>query len=219
MSSTTLKLGTPGADTATRKRAVAVPAPCAPLDRSFFARDADVVARELIGGIVRCGAVAVRLVEVEAYALHDTACHAHKGKTARTAPLFGPPGHAYIYLCYGIHKMLNLVSHVDGSAGGILVRGAEVVEGVDVVAARRGIAAGPGLCSGPGKIGVALALDTKYSGTDLFGGGLLTFERGPVGRVIAAARIGIEYASPADRARKWRFADADSKAVSHRRRF
>ena len=189
------------------------------VDRTFFARDPDVVARDLVGVVVRRGPVALRLVEVEAYAQHDTACHAHKGRTPRTAPLFGPPGHAYVYLCYGIHRMLNLVCGVDGTAAGVLLRAAEVVEGVDVVTARRGLPPGPSICSGPGKIGVALAMDLLDTGKDLFGGDFLTLERGRSRRVISGPRVGIDYASPLDRRRKWRFADADSKAVSHRRLF
>ncbi len=188
----------------------------APIDRAFFARDAYVVARDLIGVLIRRDRVLLRIVETEAYAQHDTACHAHKGLTPRTAPLFGPPGHTYVYLCYGIHRMLNMVAGSDGVAAGCLIRGAEVVEGLDVVVDRRGTPPGPGICAGPGKIGAALALDVKDTGKDLIDGRFLSLTKGPTGRIASGPRVGIDYADPGDRRRQWRFADATSKAVTHR---
>lgn len=187
-----------------------------PIDRDFFARDADVVARALIGVLIRRDRVLLRIVETEAYAQHDTACHAHKGQTPRTAPLFGPPGHAYVYLCYGIHRMLNMVAGSDGVAAGCLIRGAEVIEGIDVVVERRGTPPGAGICAGPGKIGVALGLDIKDTGKDLIDGSFLLLSKGRSGRIASGPRVGIDYADPVDRRRKWRFADAASKAVTHR---
>lgn len=187
------------------------------LTRAFFARPPEVVAPELVGVIVRRGPVALRIVEVEAYAQHDTACHAHKGLTPRTAPLFGPPGHAYVYLCYGIHKMLNMTAAEEGTAAGVLIRGAEVVDGIDVVVARRGVAASAGICAGPGKIGVALDLSTADTGRDLIDGAFLSLTRGPPVRLVTGPRVGIDYADLVDRRRKWRFADGDSKAVTHRK--
>lgn len=194
------------------------------LGRAFFARDVDVVARDLIGRHLVRGAadaddrVVLRIVETEAYAEHDTACHAHKGRTPRTAPLFGPPGHAYIYLCYGIHTMLNLVAGVDGVAAGVLIRAAEVVAGHDVVTRRRGRAIEPAICAGPGKVGSALALHSSSSGTDICSGDFLSLHAGtPPSRIVSGPRVGIDYADAVDIARAWRFGDADSKSVSHRR--
>lgn len=186
------------------------------LPRSFFARAPELVAPALIGVVVRRGPVALRIVETEAYAQHDTACHAHKGLTPRTAPLFGPPGHAYVYLCYGIHKMLNMTAAEEGVAAGVLIRGAEVVDGVDVVVARRGVEFGPGICAGPGKIGVALDLSTADTGRDLVDGEFLSLTAGSPGRLVKGPRVGIDYADAVDRRRRWRFADGNSKAVTHR---
>ena len=188
------------------------------LSRAFFGRPVDVVAHDLVGCIIERGGVRLRIVEVEAYAGDDSACHAFKGPTPRTAPLFGPPGHAYIYLCYGIHTMLNLVAGEDGVAAGVLIRAAEVVGGSDIVTARRGRDVDAAICSGPGKVGAALALETRHSGTDICTGDYLSLHEGPPPRlVLSGPRVGIDYADPADIARAWRFADADSIAVSHRR--
>jgi DNA-3-methyladenine glycosylase len=82
----------------------------APLARAFYARDALTVARALLGKQLRRGRVVLRITEVEAYRHpDDSASHCRMGKTPRNAPMWGPPGHAYVYLCYGIHQLLNLV--------------------------------------------------------------------------------------------------------------
>jgi len=192
------------------------------LSRDFFARPAADVAHDLVGCVIVRDDVRLRIVETEAYAGDDSACHAFRGMTPRTAPLFGPPGHAYIYLCYGIHTMLNLVAGVDGVAAGVLIRAAEVVGGDDVVKARRGRAPDATLdaaiCSGPGKVGAALGLSTASSGTDICAGEFLAVHTGSAPRlVVSGPRVGIDFASAEDIARPWRFADADSRAVSQRR--
>ena len=194
------------------------------LQRAFFARDVDVVARDLIGRqLVRAAEdgsdVVLQIVETEAYAGDDSACHAfNKGPTPRTAPLFGPPGHAYIYLCYGLHTMLNIVAGAEGIAAGVLIRAAEVVAGTDVVVKRRRRPIDHTICSGPGKVGAALALSSSLSGKDICEGDFLAVHEGMVGRrIVCGPRVGIDFASADDIARPWRFADADSRAVSQRR--
>lgn len=140
------------------------------------------------------------------------------GKTDRNAPMWGPPGRAYVYLCYGMHNMLNLVTDRVGVGTAVLIRAAEPVDGLDIVRARRADKAGPVLLAGPGKIGAALGLDTSWSHHPLYRrGGLEALDGAAVDRLAVGPRIGIDYASPADRAALLRFADADSAWVTHRK--
>lgn len=173
------------------------------LSAPFFAPSAASVAPVLLGCVLETDAVALRIVETEAYRQDDTACHAHKGLTARTAPLFGPPGHAYVYLCYGIHRLVNVVCEPDGVAGGVLIRGATVLRGTETVRARR---RGRLDLIGPGKVGQALGAALSWTGEPL--GGALSIRSGglaPGEAVRAGPRVGIGYASPSDRDRPWRF--------------
>lgn len=188
------------------------------LPLSFYDRDVVVVARALLGQIIRRGPVALRITEVEAYAWPgDTACHARAGRTARTAALFGPPGRAYVYLCYGLHHMLNVVAGGPHEAAAVLVRACEPVEGLAIVQRRRGGMKGPALLAGPGKVGAALELDTTWTEHPLYRPGGLVIEAGaPPSGVLEGRRIGIDFATARDRARRWRFAAADSAMVSHR---
>lgn len=189
-----------------------------PLPLSFYDRDVVDVARALLGQVLRRGSIALRITEVEAYAWPgDTACHARAGRTPRTEALFGPPGRAYVYLCYGLHHMLNVVTGGEHEAAAVLIRACEPIAGLSLVRRRRGGQQGPGLLAGPGKVGEALALDTSWTHHPLHEPGGLTLEPGtPPSRVLAGTRIGIEFAAPRDRARRWRFAAADSRAVTHR---
>ncbi len=194
-------------------------APCALLPQSFYARDSLAVARDLLGRHVRQGEVVVRITEVEAYrGPDDTAAHARFGVTRRTAPLFGPPGHAYVYLCYGIHQMLNVVTEPDGAA--VLIRAASVVEGIELVRARRRQLDGPALLTGPGKVGQALAIDTSFSGQPLYTpGGLEVLHGDPTADagLLQGPRVGIDFAGPEHREAPWRLALAGTPWVSHRR--
>ena len=132
--------------------------------------------------------------------------------------MFGPPGHAYVFLCYGIHSMLNLVTDGEGEASAVLIRAAEPVEGHEVIAARRHGIVGPGSLAGPGKVGAALGLDTTWSGHPVFEPGGLTLARGRgVDRILAGPRVGIHYATPRDQKALYRFAVAGSDSVSERR--
>lgn len=188
-----------------------------PLPPEFYARDALEVAYDLIGATVTHAGVTVRLTEVEAYRFPgDTANHARFGRTRRNAPMWGPPGHAYVYLCYGLHPMLNLVTGPEGHAAAVLVRAAEPVEGLDRIRERRGGREGPESLAGPGKVAVALGLSTALSGTRL--DGPIVVEAGPPGLPLAVGpRVGIDYAAAADREAPWRVALAGSRWVSHPR--
>lgn len=185
-----------------------------PLARPFYDRDALEVARDLIGCFVSHAGVTLRITEVEAYRYPgDTANHARMGRTRRNAPMWGQPGHAYVYLCYGLHHMLNFVTGPEGHPAAVLIRGGEPVEGMAEVRARRPGRAGPGLSNGPGKVGAALGLHTALSGSPL--DGVITVEaRVVTPTLVVGPRIGIGYASPADQAAPWRVAEAGSAWVS-----
>ena len=191
------------------------------LPQDFYRRDALAVARDLIGKILVKDDVALRITEVEAYRFlpppGDSASHGRFGRTARNAPMWGPPGHVYVYVIYGMHPMLNLVTNDDGEPSAVLVRAAEPIEGLATILARRRWtrAVGPALLTGPGKVAQALALDTSFSHHKLFTrGGLELRDAPPVEALAVGPRIGIEYASPADQAAPWRIADAGSRWVA-----
>ncbi|MEP6981990.1 MAG: DNA-3-methyladenine glycosylase [Nakamurella sp.] len=113
-----------------------------PLGRAFFARDAETVARDLLGCVITTGRegerVAVRLTEVEAYrGAADPASHAFRGKTPRNAVMFGPAGHLYLYFVYGMHWCANIVTGRPGAASAVLLRAGQIIEGIDVARERR----------------------------------------------------------------------------------
>lgn len=160
----------------------------------------------------------LRIAEVEAYGgPEDSASHARFGRTDRNAPMWGPGGRAYVYLCYGIHDMLNVSADGPGQASAILIRGAEPLAGHDTIVERRGGRVGPSSLAGPGKVGAALAVDPTWSGhrLDRAGGLSVLPSRGPVA-LASGRRVGIDFAAPTDRRRLWRFALAGSPWVSHR---
>ena len=188
------------------------------LTPAFFDRSCLVVARDLLGRHLVHGDVTLRITEVEAYVgPEDTACHAHKGRTSRNQAMFGPPGTAYVYTCYGIHQLLNLVTGPEGFPAAVLIRAAEPVHGLPLIRARRGDRDGPVLLTGPGKVGAALAVDPAFSGRSLTaGGGLEVHEGMPLADVLHGPRVGIDYAAPPHRDALWRFAEPGSRWVSQR---
>lgn len=187
------------------------------LAQDFYLRPTLTVARELVGALVRRGSITLRITETEAYLPGDSACHATRGLTPRTRVMFGPGGHAYVYICYGMHQMLNFVTEREGIGAAVLIRSCEVVEGHAVVRKRRGGLEGPVLLTGPGKIGQALALDTSISGIALFKPGELEVLMGESpARILVGPRVGIDGAKPRDVKAPWRFAAADTAWVSHR---
>ena len=144
-----------------------------PVARDFFARPAVEVAPDLLGAVIEhqtaAGLVAVRLTEVEAYAGEsDPASHAYRGKTRRTAVMFGPPGHAYVYFTYGMHFCVNLVCLPAGTAAAVLLRAGAVVEGEALARARRATSrSGADLASGPARLCRALGIDSSLNGADV----------------------------------------------------
>ena len=163
------------------------------LPRSFYARDTVRVARELLGKIVRHGETSGRIVETEAYLGEgDLAAHSARGVTPRTRVIFGPPGHAYVYLSYGMHCCLNLIAEPEGSAGGVLIRALEPLDGIETMRRRRGMSDVASLASGPGKLTEALGITLRENGADVTRGPIVVCDGGARGVEIGvSARIGI----------------------------
>jgi DNA-3-methyladenine glycosylase len=179
----------------------------------------DRAAPALLGALLVHGHVILRITEVEAYdGPADSASHARHGRTPRNAPMWGPAGRAYLYFCYGMHWMLNIVTGPEGEAAAVLIRGAEVVAGLDTVLQRRKAAkATTQLCAGPGKVAQALGLDKAFDGQDLLAPGGLELHSGDAPTLILAGpRLGIGFASTEDQARPRRFVDGASSAVLHK---
>jgi DNA-3-methyladenine glycosylase len=171
------------------------------LPLSDFDRSTLEVARAMLGCSIHVEGVELRIVETEAYLPGDSAAHAYRGRTVRNAPMFGPPGRAYVYLCYGIHHLLNFVTEAKGRPAAVLIRGCQVQAGHAAVEARRG---GRLDLIGPGKVGQGLGLDLSWNGMLL--AGALRVSRGPAPtEVLAGPRVGIDYALPEHRDAPWRF--------------
>lgn len=190
------------------------------LPPDFYRRDALEVAIDLLGQTIEAGEVRLRITEVEAYRSNgDSANHCFHGPTPRNAPMWGAPGHAYIYLCYGIHSLLNLVTGEEGVGEAVLIRAAEPLAGEERIRERRGGAQGKERTTGPGRVAAALGIDHRMSGIPCFieGGPLVLREGRRPTTILAGPRIGIDYAAPADREAPYRFADADSPYVMKKR--
>ncbi len=159
------------------------------LSRPFYDRDTMEVARDLLGKfLVRSDGTATRIgriVEVEAYVgPEDLACHSSKGRTERNRTMFGPPGHAYVYMVYGMHCCLNAVTEAEGHASAVLLRALELVAGLE------------GPVNGPGRLCRAMGIDRRLDGHDLTGDGFYIAE-GPgasPAAIVKRPRIGVDYA-------------------------
>ena len=154
------------------------------------------MARGLLGKIIVHGASRARIVETEAYlGLMDAAAHASRGRTPRTEVIFGPPGHAYVYLIYGIYDCLNIIAEPEGSPGCVLIRAVEPLEGIAIMKRRRRVARMEDLGNGPGKLTRALGITLRHNGADLTRG-LLTVQA-PARRVAfetgISPRVGITH--------------------------
>ena len=183
------------------------------LPESFFARSVLEVARDLVGCALLVDGVGGIVVETEAYRADEPACHAYVGLTPRTEPLFGPPGHAYVYLSYGVHSLLNVVAEPEGSAAAALIRALEPRWGIERMRARRGLEDERLLGSGPGRLtqalGVGLTLNRASLSAPPFE--LRQPEAAYAGRTVAVApRIGITRAVELP----WRYCAAGSPHLS-----
>jgi DNA-3-methyladenine glycosylase len=191
------------------------------LPRAFYKQTTVSVAKQLLGKyLVRkhpAGDTIGRIVETEAYVgPQDLACHASKGRTARTEVMFGPAGHAYVYFIYGFYNMLNLVTEAKDYPAAVLIRAVEPVDGIELMKERRKNRVLRNLASGPGKLCQAFAVDRTLNGTDLGGKILYIEDHGEAPpKFYATARIGVDYAG------KWkdklyRFLIRGSEFVSKR---
>lgn len=158
------------------------------LPRSFYAGRTERVARALLGKhlVHRHDGVEqrARIVEVEAYlGPHDLAAHTSRGLTPRTRTMFGPPGHVYVYLIYGMHHCMNVVTEPEGKGAAVLLRALEPLSGIE------------GRTSGPGLLCRALGIDRRHNGHDLLSDSLFIEDAGgPRPKIVSRPRIGVEYA-------------------------
>jgi DNA-3-methyladenine glycosylase len=184
------------------------------------------LARRLLGSVIvrddETGRRTARIVETEAYdGPGDRASHARAGRTARTAVMFGPPGHAYVYLVYGMHHCLNVVCGTDGVAAAVLIRAIEPLLGIETMRQRRGASRGPDarLGAGPARACQALDIDRRLNGIDLVTDDRLWLaaDASPAlddTQVAVGQRIGVDYAGSDWASRPWRFGVAGSGALS-----
>lgn len=196
------------------------------LDRGFYERPTLEVARDLIGKVLihetGAGRASGVIVETEAYiGEDDPACHAAPGPTARNAPLYGPPGIAYVYLNYGIHCLVNAVTEAEGWPAAVLIRALEPLDGIGLMRRRRARGSNrraadftdAELCRGPGNLTKALGIDLRQNLADLTASALRIEERRlKMGDVVWSPRIGITQAAD----RPWRCSVAGHAAVSGR---
>jgi DNA-3-methyladenine glycosylase len=207
--------------------AAAISSQLAPIERALLERPSPDVAPDLLGLILvhdtDDGLTGGVIVEAEAYAgPEDRASHARAGRTRRTAPMFGPAGHAYVYLIYGMHHCLNVVTETEGRASAVLLRAILPTTGLEAMRRRRGRPQDPDtrLGSGPARLSDALAIDLRQDGADLVGGGPLRLLRPPDDwplrgdAIIRGTRVGVESAGPPWSEKAWRFGVAGSPALS-----
>ena len=167
------------------------------VDRAWFARDADVVAPDLLNKILVVDVDGMlcsgRIIEIEAYLSDDPASHTFVGKTPRNAVMFGPPGHLYVYLSYGIHQCANIVTGSAGVGQGVLLRAVTPVSGLDEMRTRRGRRDAE-LANGPGKLCQALGIGAVHNGVDVLCDGPVTILDDGMGRpreVRVGPRVGL----------------------------
>lgn len=188
------------------------------IPRSFFQRNTIVVAQELVGKLIvrqfPAGNCVVRIVETEGYLSNDPACHAANGKTLRNQSLFGPVGHAYVYLSYGLHYCLNIVARDDSvEAGGVLIRAVEPIMGIELMHFYRPNVVEHNLTNGPGKLTKALSINRTFDGYDLVQGIDLKIAEDSLSYshvTNTSSRIGISKAVD----QPWRFYSSGNRFVS-----
>jgi len=159
--------------------------------KCFFDRSVHAVAPDLIGATLTFNGVGGVIVEVEAYHHTDPAAHSFRGRTARNAVMFGPPGYAYVYRSYGIHWCVNFVCEEAGSAGAVLIRALEPTHGLATMRRRRGLADPRLLCAGPGRVCEALAISERHNGLALDRPPFELRARSSDVEVVSGIRIGI----------------------------
>jgi DNA-3-methyladenine glycosylase len=191
------------------------------LSRNFYERPTLEVARDLLGQrLVRVfngQRLSGLIVEVEAYiGEEDRACHASAGRTPRNEAMYGPPGHAYVYLIYGLHHCLNVVTEAERFPAAVLIRAIEPAERMGVLRAHRPGRPDDQLTNGPAKLCQALAIDLRLNGADLCRGETLFIEEGKhvaEDAIVATPRVGVRGDELA-RTRPWRFYLQGNRYVS-----
>ena len=201
------------------------------LPRRFYARPTLEVAPDLLGKVLvhrtPAGLTSGIIVEVEAYVGEsDPACHAAPGPTKRNAPMYEPPGHAYVYLNYGVHYLVNVVTEPQASPAAVLIRALEPLDGLDLMRRRRTRSRtarhtrpasripDEALCKGPGNVTHAMGITLRHTGADLLGDTLRIEDRGHrVAKICWSPRIGISVGTE----RQWRCYLEGRSSVSGRR--
>jgi DNA-3-methyladenine glycosylase len=179
----------------------------------FFAREAPMVARELLGWTFLVDGVGGVIVETEAYGPNDPASHSYGGPTRRNATMFGPAGRLYVYRSYGIHWCANVVCDETDVGAAVLLRALEPTKGIERMRSRRGVDDPTLLCSGPGRLTQALDISGDHDGAALDGP---PFELAPPAdgsEVVASPRVGITQGAD----RHWRYTRKGSTYVSRPR--
>jgi DNA-3-methyladenine glycosylase len=159
--------------------------------RSFFERDVEHVARDLIGVSMFVGGVGGAIVETEAYSADDPAAHTFRGPTRRNAAMFGPAAHAYVYRSHGLHWCMNVTC---GHGAGVLIRALAPDAGADIMRVRRGLANDRLLCAGPGRLCQALGIDDGFDGHPLDQVPFTFAARSTEPTIVVGPRIGISVA-------------------------
>jgi DNA-3-methyladenine glycosylase len=191
------------------------------LSRAFYEQPTVAVARRLLGKhLVRIDDAGVRagmILETEAYVgPDDKASHASRGRTPRTSVMFGPAGFAYIYLIYGMHHCLNIVTEQEDYPAAVLIRAVEPGEGLELMREQRPVLDVRRLTNGPGKLCQAFGIDRRLNGLDLCGEALFIEDRGTsLVDIVATTRVGVDYAGPW-KDKPWRFYIAGHPGVSVR---
>ncbi len=193
----------------------------AKLTNSFYQRqDVVKIAHELIGKVLVTNVnetlTSGVIVETEAYSDRERGCHAYKGMTARNKVMFDVGGRAYIYLCYGIHQMMNVVTNEKGKADAVLIRALKPLAGIDRMLERAKANSIKRITSGPGKLTKALGIGRELNGQSLKGSDIWIQDQGiniTKHQIVSSPRIGIDYAGE-DALLPWRFSLKDSEWVS-----
>jgi len=195
------------------------------LPPAFYERDTVTVAKGLLGCLLvhqeEAKTTMGWIVEVEAYLRGDPAAHSFRGRTKRNSVMFGPPGHAYLYLIYGLHTCINVVTQPEGTGEAVLIRALEPAIGIELMEERRGTDDPLALASGPGKLTQALGITMDLNGTSLSGDRLQVLSpitlpgrrpEGAAGEIVQTTRVGITKAAD----RPLRFYLKGSRYVSRR---
>lgn len=182
------------------------------LEPKDFLADAPKVARQLIGATLLVNGIGGLIIETEAYDMYEPGSHCFNGPTPRNQAMFGPPGHAYIYLNYGIHWCLNFVCRETGHGAGVLIRALQPTHGIETMRSRRQVRNDHRLCAGPGCVGQALKINQSQYGLPLNQPPFAVYAAAADCnmKIVTGPRIGVKKAADLP----WRFGHANSPWLS-----